>query len=249
MNDQVSHGAHDDSALQRLDEADAYAALGQIALRRQPFGQTLDEVVVLTRRALPEIPEASVTLRDGARPHTAASTGSVALRLDQRQYDADHGPCLDAAGSGRTVQVAMGEPDGPYADFRRFARREGITHSLSVAIPAAGRAIGALNLYSSTGHPFTPDSARIAGTIASITGIALAESPPPENVSASASQLQEALASRALIHQAQGLLMVRLSCSRDQAFDTLLRLSQEQGVKVRDVAESLINEHTRPGSP
>jgi len=42
----------------------------------------------------------------------------------------------------------MGDSGGSYPNFRQSAQREGVTHSLSVGIPAAGHVMGALNLYS-----------------------------------------------------------------------------------------------------
>jgi hypothetical protein len=228
-----------------MDEAAVYAALSQIALRDRPLDQTLGEVAVLAKRALPETPEASVTLLSEDRPRTAAFSGDVALRLDERQYDNGHGPCLDAAASGRTVPVVMNDPRSPYPDFRQLAQREGITHSLSVGIPAAGRITAALNLYSSTGS-FSANSTRITGTFAGVAGLALATVGRYDDAAAVAVQLQQALASRALISRAQGVLMAQLHCSRDQAFATLIRLSQEQGVKLQAVAQTVVDQTAGP---
>jgi GAF domain-containing protein len=225
-----------------MEEAVAYAALAQIALGGRPLDQSLEEVAVLARRALPETSEASVTLLSPDGPRTAAFSGDVALRLDERQYDDGYGPCLDAAISSRTIRVAMDDPDGPYPDFRQLARREGVTHSLSVGIPAAGRTIGALNLYSSAGRSFSADSARIAGTLAGFAGITLATVGRDDDAAAAAAQLQQALASRVVVSQAEGVLMAELHCSRDQAFTTLIELSQQQGVKLHQAAQAVVDQ-------
>lgn len=227
-----------------LDEVAAYAALSHIARGDRPLDALLDEVAALARRALPETPEASVTVLTNDRPRTAASSGEVALRLDEHQYDDRYGPCLDAAASGSTIQVTMDDPAGPYPDFRRAARRAGITHSLSVGVPAAGRVAAALNLYSSRGS-FSVESARIAGTFAGVAGLALA-SASQGDAAAAAVQLQQALASRVVINQAQGVLMAGLHCSREQAFTHLIRLADEQGVKLREAAQTLVDQTARP---
>jgi GAF domain-containing protein len=229
-----------------MEEAAAYAALSRVGVSGRPLEKTLGEVAVLAQRALPERPEASVTLLNEDRAHTAAFSGDVALRLDERQYDDGYGPCLDAAVSGGTVQVAMDDADGPYPDFRQLARREGVTHSLSVGIPAAGRTIGALNLYASAGQAFTVDSTRIAGTFAGFAGMALATVGRYADAAAVAAQLQQALASRAVISQAQGVLMAELHCSAEQAFATLIRLSQQQGVKLHQAAQSVVDRAAGP---
>ena len=233
------------SAPSPLGEVAAYAALSQIARGDRPLDQMLEEVTAVAARALPGTPEASVTLLTDERPHTAASSGEVALRLDQRQYDDRYGPCLDAAVSGGTIAVTMDDPAGPYPDYRQSARREGITHSLSVSVPAAGRVTAALNLYSSTGS-FSRESARIAGTFAGVVGLALASAGRDDDAAAAAVQLQQALASRVVINQAQGVLMAQLHCSREQAFTRLIALADEQGVRLREAAQTTVDQAARP---
>jgi hypothetical protein len=224
-----------------MDEVAAYAALSQIVMRERPLEETLAEVALLARRTLPEAPEASMTLLSPERPYTPASSGEVAVRLDERQYEGGTGPCLDAAVSGGTILVAMEDPDALYPSFRESARREGVTHSLSVSIPAAGRTAGAaLNLYSS-GRPFTADSARIAGTFAGYAGFALATAGRSGGTAAPAVELQQALTSRVVVSRAQGVLMGQLRCSRDEAFTALVRLAEEQGVKLHEAARTVVD--------
>ena len=233
----------DDSttASSSLAEAAAYAALSQIALLERPLDQTLEEVAALAARALPEKPETSVTLLSGDRSWTAAFSGEVARQLDERQYDDGYGPCMDAAVSGGTIQVTMDDPGGPYGDFRQAALQQGVTHSLSLGLPAAGRTIGALNLYAAGGRAFSDDSTRIAGTFAGVAGIVLATAGRHDDAAAAAAQLQQALTSRAVISQAQAILMQRHRCSRDAAFAALLKLSQQQGVKLQQAAQTLVD--------
>lgn len=52
-------------------------------------------------------------------------------------------------------------------------------------------------------------------------------------------QLHEAMASRAAIEQAKGMLMLGYGLRADQAFAVLSRWSQTDQVKVRDLAEQL----------
>jgi GAF domain-containing protein len=229
-----------------LDEAAAYHALSQIAWDDLPVEQILEQVADLAWRVLPGTPQASVTLlgKDG-RPHTAAFSGTVALKLDEQQYDDGYGPCLDAAMSGGIVRVAMADRDGPYPNFRQSARRDGITHSMSLSIPTAGHLRGGLNLYTSTGQSFTPDSARIAGTIAAFAGFALTAVERDEDGRGSvAGQLRQAVTSRALVSHAQHILMAQLHCSREQAFSQLRETAERQGVTCLAAAQALVDRST-----
>ena len=60
-------------------------------------------------------------------------------------------------------------------------------------------------------------------------------------------QLRTAMASRAGIEQAKGILMQRRNASAEEAFDVLRRASQDLNVKLRDVAAWLV-EQTRDGA-
>ncbi|OBK31125.1 transcription antitermination regulator [Mycobacterium asiaticum] len=62
--------------------------------------------------------------------------------------------------------------------------------------------------------------------------------------------LSEALlavdARRAVINQAMGILMLRHAVNAESAFDLLVKLSQESNVKLRDIAERVVQEITAP---
>jgi AmiR/NasT family two-component response regulator len=57
---------------------------------------------------------------------------------------------------------------------------------------------------------------------------------------------EQALASREMIGQAQGILMERERISAEQAFDVLRRASQHLNLKLRDVAQRLVDTGERP---
>ncbi|MCX4977820.1 ANTAR domain-containing protein [Streptomyces sp. NBC_00620] len=53
-------------------------------------------------------------------------------------------------------------------------------------------------------------------------------------------QLVQALASRAVIDQARGMVMALAPCSSERAWDLLVDVSQHCNVKLRDVAAALV---------
>ncbi|MBV1941941.1 ANTAR domain-containing protein [Streptomyces sp. BV286] len=53
-------------------------------------------------------------------------------------------------------------------------------------------------------------------------------------------QLSQALASRAVIDQARGMVMVLAPCSSERAWSLLVDVSQHCNVKLRDVAAALV---------
>jgi hypothetical protein len=129
-------------AIPTPDEATTYASLSKLVYADRPLADTLERVSVLASQALNEAPEVSLTLLEGERAWTAASSGPVALQLDEQQYDIGSGPCLDAALYGETVKVTMNSPDQPYPDFRQAAQREGVTHTMSIGLSTGDQVMG-----------------------------------------------------------------------------------------------------------
>jgi len=78
-----------------------------------------------------------------------------------------------------------------------------------------------------------------ARLLAAHAGSALVAAQQQEN-------LWQAVDARKLIGQAQGMLMERFRLDTDQAFSVLLRYSQDRNLKLRTVAEQLIEDRELP---
>ena len=61
-------------------------------------------------------------------------------------------------------------------------------------------------------------------------------------------QLQQALLSRDVIGQAKGILMERQRITADEAFDVLRKASQHLNVKLRNLAEHVVETGEIPGA-
>src|SRR6478735_9752658 len=89
----------------RAELQDALASLASIVLGDAPLHDVLTEVATIAADLVPGAETVSVTLLDAdGGAHTEASSGPLALTLDQSQYDTAEGPCLHAART-RTVVV------------------------------------------------------------------------------------------------------------------------------------------------
>ena len=88
-----------------------------------------------------------------------------------------------------------------------------------------------------------------SGTVTALTGLAVdvsetRDEPPADDqvqrLATEVEQLRSAMASRAAIEQAKGILMLLMSCGDQVAFDLLAHISSHTHRKVRDVAVSII---------
>ena len=233
--------------LPSTDPTAAFEALGRILFDAQSLTQALGQVAAVAQQIVPQACEVSVTVVERNRALTVAFTGPLALHLDERQYDLDRGPCLDAAVSGHTIALAMKDSATPYPEFTAAARHQGITHTLSVPLPTLTATIGALNLYGDTGQPFDPPTQHTVETLASYSAAFVANLTLHTRTTDRLAQLEEAMKSRAVIEQAKGIIMAREHCTSAQAFTLLTRLSQTRNLKLRDIAAALVDRTSQGG--
>jgi GAF domain-containing protein len=227
---------------QTLELAAALAELSGLLLDSEPLSATLQRVAELARTAVPGCTAAGVTLLQGDRPLTAAATDELTLEVDTRQYAADEGPCLDAARHGRVNRVDLREADQRWPDFAAHAREVGIRSYLAAPLVVRETSIGSLNLYSASSDGFDALDDALVGLFCAQASIALANAQLYDRTTTLAEQLRTAMASRALIEQAKGVLMAQHRVDADAAFVLLRERSQRANRKLRDVAQQLLDE-------
>ena len=218
----------------------ALAELAGIMLADHTLESVMNAVADLAKRVVPGADEASVTLMEDGRATTIAFTGALAVDLDERQYSVGHGPCLDGTAAGSMVVVDDVGTDGRWADWAAFAARRGAGSAMAIPVPLQREVAAALNIYSTRAHAFDKQSRDLAAEFAAYAGVSLANMHLYEAQAAVAAQLQTAMASRAVIEQAKGILMGARRCTAEQAFDLLVDLSQGTNRKLREVAEALV---------
>jgi AmiR/NasT family two-component response regulator len=113
---------------------------------------------------------------------------------------------------------------------------------MSIPVPLQREVLAALNIYSVDRDAFDDAAVELATTFAAYAGVALANMHLYAAQAQVAEQLQQAMQSRAVIEQAKGILMGQRRCTAQQAFDVLVRLSQDRNRKLRAVAEMLVAE-------
>lgn len=148
------------------------------------------------------------------------------------------GPCLDAANTGQTILVDTGAVHSPYNEFARLAARAGVRHVVSVGLPLAQRSVGGLNIYCTADATPGPEFIEHAEVFASYAAVAVNNVGSYIDVANDAANMRAAMASRAVIEQAKGIIMGRDHCTAEEAFDILRRISQQKNVKVRELLPS-----------
>ena len=122
----------------------------------------------------------------------------------------------------------------------RPAAAAGIRSVLALPLVANSQP-AALNLYARYPAAFGVIDRSKAALLASLAGLALSVAHSHEDEERRAANLQTALSSRETIGAAMGILMERERITADQSFDVLRRASQHLNLKLREVAQNLID--------
>jgi GAF domain-containing protein len=234
----------------RSDQADrALDTLAGMSLREHSMESVLQAVADLSKTVLPGNPEASVFIQDGRRRITVASTGQLAVDLDEVQYAEHHGPCLHAASTGELTEIPDTRVEERWPDYAQRAAEHGNGSSLSVPLVMDGGVSGALNIYAREAHAFDDEARSVATRFGPYAAVAVANMYEYQSAQAVARHLEIALESRGVIDQAKGILIERHKLTPDQAFQALVQVSSRTNMKLREIAEQLVHTGEFPGLP
>lgn len=206
----------------------------------------LDALVVLAAATISAADGASLTLRRHGQLATAASTGETFAALDQQQYDAGEGPCVDAAIEGRPFQVESAEDERRWPAFMGSVVDRGVHSILSTPLLTAMGPVGALNLYARRAGAFEAGGHDVATAFADQAATIVGYSGAQRSAEQVTERLRSALEARETIAQAQGILMGRQEVSAEQAYVILRRRSQDTDVPLIDQARQLIADVADP---
>lgn len=224
--------------------ADALRALSQFLATDAPLRDTLQRVCEIATNAIPSANFAGMSmLGEDGKATTAIFTDESSPRIDAAQYESGRGPCVDAWRENRVIRIDDTTGVGAeYDQLGRAAQERGVRSVLSLPLAAGGRRLGAFNLYASAPRSFSRDDELVGTDLATAAAVVLANTSAYLEASQLSEQLGEAMKSRAVIEQAKGMLMARSpSMTPDEAFDVLRRASQRENVKLREIAQRIVD--------
>ena len=208
------------------------------------MGDTLLRVSEATLEALPSAEMAGISLMgENGRPTTGIFTDDAAPAIDGAQYESGAGPCLDSWRTGKTIRLDdIADAAEVYPLFAKAAQVHGVHSSLSLPLLAGDEAVGALNLYARVTGAFSKKDEATGLMLASAAAIVLANASAYWQAAQLSEQLNQAMQSRAVIEQAKGILMARSpQMTADEAFDALRKASQRENVKLREIAQRVLD--------
>ena len=239
--------ARDQASTRRLEAnpttrlASAFAAIAAHLYAADSFDAVLLRIAETAVSTVAGCQMASVTLAERGAYQTAATTDPAASAVDQAQYDAEEGPCLDAVEAPIVYAQAFPDTRWPTLASRpaELGAQSAASYRLAAASVATAGTGGSLNTYGIEPDAFSDEAQQIGLILAAHASMAAGAVRERDALQDVAQNLNKALLSRDVIGQAKGILMERLKIGPEDAFDILRRSSNRLNEKLHGVALSL----------
>ena len=221
------------------DLAETLTAVAREIHTPRDLDSTLQTIVQVAARSLQNVDHVGITLsHSDGEMETKAATDDFVWQLDRLQYDLGEGPCVHAMETAKVVRVENAKDDPRWPHFMKPAVEMGLRSQLGIQLYADEHTLGGLNMYSTSADTIDPHVEHLAELFAQHASIALGRAQREEH-------LHDAITSRQLIGQATGIVMERYQLNETRAFDYLIRVSSHSNIKVRDVAQELVDQANR----
>jgi GAF domain-containing protein len=227
---------------------DGFMALSSFFVDEGTMGDTLRRVSQLACQAL-SADMAAITMLVEGKPATGVFTDPEAVEIDRSQYSTGRGPCLDAFRHRQVYRIDSTSEDDRWPEFAATAAAHGVLSTISLPLAARGEGIGALNLYARAPAAFVETDPVLSQGFADQAAILLANAQVYWDARELNENLEQAMRSRAMIDQAIGVIMVASRQTPEEAFQILVRASQRENRKVRDIAAAIVARAQDPDRP
>lgn len=193
---------------------------------------TMNTAVALAVRLLPDAEHAGIAeIQRGGRLRSLAWTDeTVRFAAEPRQAGHTPHPNWERLWTTPVVRTDDSEADGGGNVLSGL----GLRSALSLRLRADQRRLTVLTAYARKPQAFDEDATRVGRLFTAHVSLALDSATVRE-------QLTEAMRTRDLIGQATGILMERLDIDAAGAFESLVKASQRENVKLRDLARRIVD--------
>jgi len=230
------------------DEEDLQAGLSGLAaivVDALTVDESLTQIAEFAAHAIPGADGAGVTV---AHPSAAplriqswAVTAEFVRKIDTLQYELHgEGPCITSMRTARPCVSGSISDDTRWPRFGGAVVRLGVNSALSLPLVLREQVIGVINAYAYALDAFAEHAVAMGTKFAGPAAVAVHNARLLTAAQQRAEQLQQALGTRSVIDQAVGIIRARSGVSAEEAFARLIKISQDDNVKLHVVAERLV---------
>ena len=207
-----------------------------------PFGRMERLCTALTRTLPAAGVGVSVLTDDTYLGGTVAASDPVSRRLDELQFTLGEGPCIDAY----TLRRPVREPDlsgtgsSRWPGYAAAAQDEGVQAVFAFPLQIGTARAGAMDVYRREAGSLTQRALSQALTFATVAMRLLLDTQHAPGAGAG-TDLDDALAYRLEVYQAQGMVMVDLGVSLDEAMARMRAHAYAHERSLTDVARDIVD--------
>jgi len=200
------------------------------------YGATLDRFVARVARIIPGCDDAILVVRSNGAMETVAGS--------DKGFDlVAAGPVVEAATFAEPRRLDNAGADQRWPTFSTYLANAGYQSCLALPLSTEGQETAVLTLLSRTPDQFVDTAYDVVLLLTLHAGVAFDNASLYHDSTQIIAQLREALRTRSLVGQAQGMLMRQFDINGEQAFDALRRSSQNSNTKIRELAALLVAAH------
>jgi transcriptional regulator with GAF, ATPase, and Fis domain len=229
-----------DGATRVDDTTDALEEMSRALTGEEPIEAALERLVQVVLKIVVDADAVSITVSPDNGPTTVAASHEWAVTIDKNQYAVDDGPCLEAARRRETLMVSGPEAFAKWPEFAADSASCGVRAYLSAPLMLGDELIGALNVYGFEENTFNRLDEALLRLLSTAVAAVSSNARRYLRMRDIAANLRTAMASRAEIEQAKGVLMAVHGITADEAFQMLVTQSQHSNTKVAVVAKNLL---------
>lgn len=220
--------------------ADRVAEVAQLLETDETEDESLRRLTTLAVELVPGVDAAVVTVAaDGGGLTFAASDERLAV-LHELQFSSGEGPVVEALRYNEPRRADDIAAEARWPAFCRAAAEAGFGSCLALPLRTDQRPAGAVALYGGQPGVLRGAAHDAAVLLAAQGGAAVRNAALYSSCHRLVGNLHAALAARAVIEQAKGIVAAQLGISPDRAFPLMSRYSQRTNRRVRKVSADLV---------
>lgn len=232
------------------DVMESLGELSQLLISEEDVTSTIDKIAQTALQCIDACEYAGISLvMKLKKVKSVGATDPLAREIDEMQHVIGEGPCLTSIEKHATFRIDDFLEEKRWPRFSAEVAKRGIRSGASFVLEVSEESLAAVNLYSSVPGAFSDRDLEVGSILASHAAVALSNAQTHQKNQELVRQLEESVQTRTVIGQAVGVLMAQRSMTRDQAFDVLKSLSQEMNVKLRKLAEQVVEESESKAAP
>jgi hypothetical protein len=174
---------------------------------------------------------------------TIAASGPSSRRLEELQFSLGEGPGIDAFASRRPVLVAdlLAHGSSRWPGFAPAAHDQAVRAVFAFPLQVGAARAGAMDVYRDQPGPLSARALTQAFTFAEVAMDALVDGQNNAQNGTTAMDLDDVLANRLEVYQAQGMVMVDLGVGIDDAMARIRGHSYVTSRYISDVAKDIVS--------